>query len=102
MFCGAVPAGMFVDPVPAEAVLSGPEVHPGFGVVTLCRNGVEVERDAKGERDLPWWNRLVGRRTVPPESPVWTLHIDAPFESTVYALTGPRTWTLIDRKPGFE
>lgn len=90
-----------ICPAPAEGVLTGPEVHPGFGVVTLCRNGVEVDRDAKAERDLNWWNRKVARLTVPHQTPVWTLHIDAPLESTLYALTGPQTWTLIERKPGF-
>ena len=94
-------ADAFIDPVPAQAVLAGPEIHPGFGRVALCRNGVEVAHDVTGEHDLDWYDRKVRQQSTPHQTPVWTLHIDAPFESTVYALTDAKTWTLLDRKPGF-
>lgn len=92
---------MFVCPAPAPATLTGPHIHPGFGRVALCRNGVEVATDVTGERDLDWFNRKVKAASVAHRTPVWTLHIDAPLESTVYALTDTTTWTLIDRKLGF-
>lgn len=99
-----------VDPVGPPAFLEmqqtkngyDAEIHPGWGLVTLCRNGVEFRRDDAGERTLRWYAQEIRRASMPHEvTPVWTLHIDAPFISSVYAFTPDGRWTLIDTKPGF-
>lgn len=97
---------MFVDPPPAPGVLNAglsndTIVHPGFGSVALCRDGVEVMRDATGEKTLSAYEKRIRAHTHPHEpTAVWTLHIDAPFESLIYARTKDG-WTLIERKDGF-
>ncbi len=94
---------VFFDPVPPAGVLPhDAEVHPGFGVVTLCRNGIEHRRDVKGDRTLDWYTAVVRRGCqVHKPTPVWTLHVDGPFRSLIYALTPDHGWTLIDTKDGF-
>lgn len=85
------------DPVLPEDVCP----HSGFGVVTLCRDGVELERDLHGERDVKWYTAKAQRGSRPNAAPsVWTLHVDGPLISTIYALT-ENGWTLIERKDGF-
>ena len=32
---------------------------------------------------------------------VWTLHIDGPLRSLIYAFTPPGEWRIIDHKDGF-
>lgn len=92
---------MFADPTPSAPVLTDPDVHPGFGRVALCRDGVEVLTDPTGDKQLDVYTRWVTRATRPHEpTSVWTLHIDAPFVSTIYAYTKDG-WTLIETKDGF-
>lgn len=89
----------FIDPVPPPERLVGQQIHPGFGVVSLRRDGVEVLRDSKGDLELATYDSWA--RGGPDASPVWTLHIDGPLESYVYALTSDGEWTLIERRDGF-
>lgn len=103
------PQGMF-DPVPPVGILElemtkngyALDIHPGIGCVTLCRNGVEYRKDAMGKRDLIWFEAVIRREALPHRpTPVWTLHIDGPFRSLLYALTPEHGWALLDAKDGF-
>lgn len=101
--------GILIDPTSPPAFLErvqgknkiDQDIHPGFGNVTLCCNGATHTTDATGDRTLNHYDQII-RRTASPHTPtpVWTLHIDAPFRSLIYAFT-PEGWTLIDTKDGF-
>jgi hypothetical protein len=78
------------------------DIHPGLGCVTLCRNGVEFKKDEADKRKLNWYQSIIKREALPHKpTPVWTLHIDDPFRSLIYAFTSDRYWVLIDTKEGF-
>lgn len=92
----------FACPPPADSrIPRGAEVHPGFGVVALCKDGEQIARDIDGEHNIDWYTRQVDRRTLAGQSIVWTLHIDGPLSNEVYAFTADREWTLIERGKGF-
>lgn len=77
------------------------EIHPGFGVVSLCENGVEIARDVDGRHKLRYFtDRAESLRGADPRK-VFTLHVDGPFESQLYAY-GTDGWVLVDRKDGFS
>ena len=99
-----------IDPMPASPTLVKAQskngydldIHPGWGLVTLCRNGVEHRRDDTGEHGLTWYDALIQKDAFPHRpTPVWTLHIDGPLRSLIYALTPEHGWALIDTKDGF-
>jgi hypothetical protein len=93
--------GFACPPPPVGRIPKGAQIHSGFGVVALCRDGVQIAEDYHGEHNIDWYSRMVDRRTLAGEAPVWTLHIDGPLSSQVYAFTADREWTLIERGKGF-
>jgi hypothetical protein len=65
---GFVCPGLVVGRIPV-----GAEVHPGFGVVALCRDGVEVANDYTGKRKIDWYTATVRAFAAPHKTtPVWT------------------------------
>lgn len=89
--------GGFVCPPGYPATIpAGASVHPGFGIVELRVNGAEQLFDTRGQWTIDHYT------THAQQTPgVWTLHIDGPLRSAVYAFTPPDVWTLTDTKDGF-
>jgi hypothetical protein len=95
-------SGFMCPPPPAPRIPAGAEIHPGFGMVALSRDGVQVAQDVHGEHNVDWYTKQIDKRTLAGEpARVWTLHIDGPLSNEVYAFTADREWTLIERGKGF-
>jgi hypothetical protein len=79
-------------------------VHPGFGIVALVRDGESVWRDLWGGDDGRGYQRhgrvAEGAARKQPESD-WRLRVEGPMYGLVYQRHGANEWYAVERLNGF-
>jgi hypothetical protein len=89
-----------IQPKPSEErVALNRDYHPGFGYVSLRKDGQEVWGTGRPEesRTLGW----VERTKIDDDSAEWTFDVDGPMVSYTLIRRKSKYWVLLSSRDGF-
>jgi hypothetical protein len=92
--CGNCP------PRPATLPLDA-DIHPGFGIVRLTRDGETVEEDLWGGILVEHYENRADATTRADQDPDWRLEVHGPMGGVVYQRHAPGEWVAVKRLEGF-
>ena len=96
----AVRSGCFNCPPRATKLDMKADIHPGFGIVVLQRDGEELEQDLWGGILVEHYENRADAAD-PENEHDWRLYVDGPMSGVVYQRHAPGEWHAIEQLPGF-
>lgn len=85
-------------PKPVRLSLHG-YYHPGFGLLTVTRDGEDVICDIHGDIPRPAMRAENAARKDPDHD--WRLRVDGPLNGAVYQRHGQSEWVMVESLRGF-
>jgi hypothetical protein len=87
-------------PRPANLPLNA-DIHPGFGVVRLTRDGETIEHDVWGGILVEHYENRADATSRTPDAHDWRLVVEGPLGGVVYQRHAPGEWVAVERLDGF-
>lgn len=76
------------------------DIHPGFGIVMLVRDGETLEEDLWGGVLVEHYENRADAAD-PENEKDWRLRVEGPMSGVVYQRHAPRKWVAVERLDGF-